>query len=313
MNKTKYKQYQKYFLPKVEAMADMVCDASQLPAFLKIQKLLGFKKRSDFIWRCIEYSVSNSGANPDNLSMSFVSGMISSIFDKNTVREKFINAKISPQEIKDWEAYCHSYFKAFYVVLFDGMNELAKKEPPPPEFNKLLPAIIKLNKSYKYLNGKSGIPEETIEYMKENIPIAEIPYKELEASKKLKYFLEKKDVKSFITNLKSILASVPYSIQKEKEGYLHTSIYVILKILGFDIISEEATNIGRIDAVIRFSNVIYIFEFKDGIGEQALKQIKKKKYYEKFIIEGKQIILVGVGFDMERRNIKDDYKIEVFS
>ena len=75
--------------------------------------------------------------------------------------------------------------------------------------------------------------------------------------------------------------------------------------MGFDIISEESTNIGRIDAVIRFSETIYIFEFKLGTSLEAITQIKEKKYYEKFIIEKKEILLVGVGFDSENRNISD--------
>jgi hypothetical protein len=75
--------------------------------------------------------------------------------------------------------------------------------------------------------------------------------------------------------------------------------------LGFDIISEESTNIGRIDAVIRFSETIYIFEFKLGSSLEAITQIKKKKYYEKFIVEKKEILLVGVGFNLINRNISD--------
>ena len=75
--------------------------------------------------------------------------------------------------------------------------------------------------------------------------------------------------------------------------------------MGFDIISEESTNIGRIDAVIRFSETIYIFEFKLGSSLEAITQIKRKKYYEKFIVEKKEILLVGVGFNLINRNTSD--------
>jgi hypothetical protein len=131
-----------------------------------------------------------------------------------------------------------------------------------------------------------------------------IPYQELRHS------LIIKDLDSFIRDMNSILASVSYAISKTQEGYLHSNIHLILKLLGFDILPEETTNIGRIDAVIRFSNIIYIFEFKLGTSDEALNQIKDKKYYEKFIIERKEIILVGVGFDAENRNVKD-YKMEI--
>jgi hypothetical protein len=131
-----------------------------------------------------------------------------------------------------------------------------------------------------------------------------IPYQELRHS------LITKDVAIFFKNMNSILASVSYPILKTKEGYLHSNIHLILKLLGFDIISEESTNIGRIDAVIRFSETIYIFEFKLGTSLEAIAQIKENKYYEKFIIEKKEIFLVGVGFDSGNRNISD-FKFEV--
>lgn len=130
-----------------------------------------------------------------------------------------------------------------------------------------------------------------------------VPYQEL------RHALITKNVSDFFKIMNSILASVSYSILKTKEGYLHSNIHLILKLLGFDIISEEATNIGRIDAVIRFSEMIYIFEFKLGTSDEAMNQIKEKKYYEKFIVEKKQIYLVGVGFDNENRNISD-FKFE---
>lgn len=130
-----------------------------------------------------------------------------------------------------------------------------------------------------------------------------VPYQELRHS------LITKNIADFFKIMNSILASVSYSILKTKEGYLHSNIHLILKLLGFDIISEEATNIGRIDAVIRLSEMIYIFEFKLGTSEEAMNQIKEKKYYEKYIVEKKQILLVGVGFDNANRNISD-FKFE---
>lgn len=126
-----------------------------------------------------------------------------------------------------------------------------------------------------------------------------IPYVDLRQS------LISEDLDEFLKLMNSILASVSYPILKTKEGYLHSNIHLILKLLGFDIISEENTNIGRIDAVIRFSQLIYIFEFKLGSATEGLEQIKEKKYYEKYIVEKKRIIMVGVGFSDENRNIND--------
>ena len=54
---------------------------------------------------------------------------------------------------------------------------------------------------------------------------------------------------------------------------------------------------------------IYIMEYKMGTAEAALNQIKEKKYYEKYFKAEKPITLIGIGFDMEQKNI-DDFKIE---
>ena len=60
--------------------------------------------------------------------------------------------------------------------------------------------------------------------------------------------------------------------------------------------AEVKTNKGRIDAVI-IDKDIYIFEFKfDGDKDQALNQIKDKKYFEKYQGVGKEIYLFGVEF-----------------
>ncbi len=50
-------------------------------------------------------------------------------------------------------------------------------------------------------------------------------------------------------------------------------------------------------------------EFKMGGEQKALKQIKEKKYYEKYLGKGKEIVLLGIGFDPAKRNI-GNYVIE---
>lgn len=125
----------------------------------------------------------------------------------------------------------------------------------------------------------------------------------------LRFHLIKEDVTSFINDLKSIFSSVSYAIAKETEGYYHANVYLILKLLGFDIISEETTNIGRIDSVIKFSNKIYILEFKfsegDNDSEIAFNQIIEKDYASKYKIENKSIFGLGISFNQNIRNIRN--------
>lgn len=126
----------------------------------------------------------------------------------------------------------------------------------------------------------------------------------------LKTSLESGDMNRFFKITRSVFASIPYDIFiKDREAYYHTVIYIILMLIGISIEPEDETNLGRIDAVIEEENTIYIMEFKLGTADEALNQIKEKKYYEKYLSSPKAIKLVGVGFDIEQRN-RGDYKIE---
>jgi hypothetical protein len=108
----------------------------------------------------------------------------------------------------------------------------------------------------------------------------------------------------FFDILKSLFASISYNIFiEDKEAYYHSIIYMIVKLMGVDIQTEVQTNKGRIDAVIETKDTIYLMEFKMGSETAALEQIKRMGYAEKYETVGKRIMLVGVGFDMEDRNI----------
>ncbi|MDQ1355395.1 MAG: hypothetical protein QG657_5705 [Acidobacteriota bacterium] len=112
------------------------------------------------------------------------------------------------------------------------------------------------------------------------------------------------DMEGFIRESKSLFASIPYNIFiRDREAYYHSIIYLILKLAGAEVRCEESTNTGRIDAVLETVNKIYIMEFKLGSEHEALEQIKKMKYYEKYLRSGKEIVLLGAGFDLEQRNI----------
>ena len=70
---------------------------------------------------------------------------------------------------------------------------------------------------------------------------------------------------------------------------------------------------GRADCVITTADSIYIFEFKlsgNGSAEDALNQIKEKRYAEKYLVDGKKIVLIGAGFDEVTRTIRD-WKVEL--
>ncbi len=136
------------------------------------------------------------------------------------------------------------------------------------------------------------------EYIEGNESLAKLKYN-------LKTSLFEGNMDSFVENLTILFAQIPYQIViPNREAYYHLIIYLTLKILGLEIIAEDNTNKGRIDAVIFVPDYIYIIEFKfSSSTKQALLQIKDKKYYEKYLADHRQIYLVGMNFDYENRTV----------
>ncbi|MCP4146380.1 MAG: ATP-binding protein [bacterium] len=116
--------------------------------------------------------------------------------------------------------------------------------------------------------------------------------------------LELDDMERFIQELKTFFASIPFNIFiGDREAYYHSIIYLILRLNGAAITPEAPTNMGRIDAVVETGRKIYIMEFKMGSQQAAMAQIKRLRYYEKYLGRGKEVVLMGIGFDSKKRNI----------
>lgn len=118
------------------------------------------------------------------------------------------------------------------------------------------------------------------------------------------------DLESFINTLKSLLSAIPYNnyVKNEitnYEGYYASIIYTFLSSLGYETVAEDVTNRGRIDLTLKTQLTIFIFEFKVDSKEDAIKQIKDRKYYEKYKAEGKKIYIIGINFNSELKNISD--------
>ena len=83
--------------------------------------------------------------------------------------------------------------------------------------------------------------------------------------------------------------------------------------MGFEALSERATNIGRIDVVLDIENTIYIIELKlNQSSEVALQQIEDKEYYKPYLLRKKNIVLIGANFASKTRNISD-WKAKILS
>lgn len=116
--------------------------------------------------------------------------------------------------------------------------------------------------------------------------------------------LNKGDIATFFNTLQIFFANIPNNISLKDEKYYQSLFYAILILLGYKIEVEVNTNIGRIDCVLQTDKTIYIIEFKlNDTKEAALQQILDKQYAQKYQNSGKEIVLLGVEFDQQTRNI----------
>jgi len=123
--------------------------------------------------------------------------------------------------------------------------------------------------------------------------------------------IEKNEIDEFMKILKVFFANIDYDLHIDNEKYYQTIFYIVFTLLGVKIKAEVKTNQGRIDAVIETDTHTYMFEFKlFDTAKSALAQINNNQYFEKYLLNKKQVILIGVGFDKNTRNIKDDYLVE---
>lgn len=123
---------------------------------------------------------------------------------------------------------------------------------------------------------------------------------------KLSQSIQKPDLKTFFETLKVFFAQIPYDMHIPLERYYQSIFFSIMTLLGSHVICEDRTHNGRIDAVIETDNQIFIFEFKiDKSAQIALDQITTKRYYQKYLLKEKPIILVGIQFDTQDKNISD--------
>lgn len=122
----------------------------------------------------------------------------------------------------------------------------------------------------------------------------------------LEQSLRADDLETFFTTLKVFFANIPYDVQVNQEKYYQSLFFAIFSLVGLSIETEVHTNQGRIDCVLQTMNTIYIIEFKlNGSKEEALQQIIDKQYAQKYQQGEKEVVLLGVEFDKDQRNIGD--------
>jgi hypothetical protein len=126
--------------------------------------------------------------------------------------------------------------------------------------------------------------------------------------------IEEKDMQKFEKAIYTLFASIPYNSYVKNdiqnyEGYYANVIYSYFLGLGISFVAEDVTNLGRIDLTIATPDMsqVYVVEFKvvDNKNQngKALEQIKENRYYEKYREKATEIIIIGIEFSKEDKNI----------
>jgi hypothetical protein len=90
------------------------------------------------------------------------------------------------------------------------------------------------------------------------------------------------------------------------EGYYASVFYASFAALGMDIVPEDVSHQGKLDMAVKFNEQIYLFEFKvveDEAEGRALRQIREKRYADKYQASNQTIHLIGVEFSKKARNV----------
>lgn len=105
----------------------------------------------------------------------------------------------------------------------------------------------------------------------------------------------------------------PYSLLSNENNF-QLAFYSFFIMLGdVDASAEEETLLGRIDVALTYKDDVYIIEMKlDGSADSAIKQIKDKRYYDRYEESGKAIHLVGLSFSKKDKQI-EEWKEEILS
>jgi len=121
--------------------------------------------------------------------------------------------------------------------------------------------------------------------------------------------LNNDDMDAVMRHMRTFFSSIPYAdnARRNPEGFYQTLLYVLFSMLCKHVDVEVRTPKGRADLVVNARNKIYIIEVKvDRDADFAIDQIDLRDYGERFLIQGKPVVKVGVNFDSEgTRNITD--------
>ena len=125
--------------------------------------------------------------------------------------------------------------------------------------------------------------------------------------------LEAGNLDAMLELLRGFFASIPYELHVKSEAYYHSIFYALMTFLGFDMPLEVSTSRGRVDAVLELNDKAYVMELKyedcpkdvsldvkrelfDKTLAEAMEQIEKRGYADRYKGSGKTVIKAGFAF-----------------
>jgi len=127
----------------------------------------------------------------------------------------------------------------------------------------------------------------------------------------IKQILKEKNIDKLKDAIYTFFASIPHDWYRKNdidsyEGFYASIVYALFNGAGLNVIAEDNTNKGQIDLSVFNQDSVYIIEFKVVEYKEedlALKQIKEKRYYEKYKGKYNDIYLIGIEFSKKDKNI----------
>ena len=104
--------------------------------------------------------------------------------------------------------------------------------------------------------------------------------------------------------LKAYLLTVPQCDNTNYEGHYQQLLYALFSLLGYMVDVEVRTADGRIDIVMRTDYALYLLEVKiNKTAVRARRQIDVRRYGDRFALEKRPIIKVGINFSTDKHTI----------
>ncbi len=129
-------------------------------------------------------------------------------------------------------------------------------------------------------------------------------------SKGLSRALREGDVEGIKNWVKRLFESIPYHYHinnpmGQYEGYYASVLFSFFMSTGYEVRGEDVSRRGRADIVVMARDKVYVVEIKTDANEPAIKQIKERRYWEKYEGVGREIYLVGINVDSKGRQVKE--------